>query len=72
MQELTRFQAQSRTGPGDVDQLRATCLDNGLLTSTSDGIMPLMPPLTISRDECVELVDRLGRSLRDLHKRKQG
>jgi 4-aminobutyrate aminotransferase-like enzyme len=34
--------------------------------------MPLMPPLTISRDECVELVDRLGRSLRDLHKRKQG
>ena len=56
----------------DVDQLRATCLDNGLLTSTSDGIMPLMPPLTISRDECVELVDRLGRSLRDLHKRKQG
>jgi adenosylmethionine-8-amino-7-oxononanoate aminotransferase len=56
----------------DVDRLRATCLDNGLLTSTSQGIMPLMPPLTITRDECVELVERLGRSLRYLYKRKQG
>jgi adenosylmethionine-8-amino-7-oxononanoate aminotransferase len=53
----------------DIDDLRRTCRDHGLLTSVAHNLLPLLPPLTISRDECVELVDRLGRSLDELRKR---
>lgn len=56
----------------EVDRLRRICQEHGLLTSTSDGIMPLFPPLTLSRDECAELVDLLGRSLQALAKRRDG
>ena len=47
-----------------VDKLRLACRDNGMLTSLADGILPLLPPLTLSRDECVDLANRLARSLR--------
>jgi adenosylmethionine-8-amino-7-oxononanoate aminotransferase len=50
----------------EVNRLRLACAEHGLLTCFSDGILPLLPPLTISRAECAELVDRLGQSLRDL------
>ena len=39
----------------DVYRLRLACRDSGLLTSYADGVMPLLPPLTISLDECAEL-----------------
>lgn len=49
----------------ETNDLRVACAGNGLLTCFSDGVLPLLPPLTISREECAELVDLLGRSLRD-------
>ena len=52
-----------------VDELRVHCRDNGLLTSLAHGSMPLMPPLTLSRDECAELVDVLSRSIKALSAR---
>jgi adenosylmethionine-8-amino-7-oxononanoate aminotransferase len=51
-----------------VDDLRLACRDHGLLTSYSPGILPLLPPLTITADECLELVDRLGIALRAYQK----
>ena len=56
----------------EVNQLRLTCRDHGLLTSYSDGILPLLPPLTISGDECAELVDRLAAALHEFEKRASG
>ncbi|MDG4773659.1 aminotransferase class III-fold pyridoxal phosphate-dependent enzyme [Solwaraspora sp. WMMD792] len=47
----------------DVYRLRLACRDNGLLTSYSDGVMPLLPPLTISTDECAELAVILGKTI---------
>lgn len=51
-------------GVGEVNRLRLVCRDHGLLTSYSDGALPLIPPLTITPEESGELVDRLGRALR--------
>lgn len=48
----------------DIDNLRLSCRDHGLLTSYSDGVMPLLPPLTITGDECHELARRLGAAVR--------
>jgi adenosylmethionine-8-amino-7-oxononanoate aminotransferase len=50
---------------GDIDGLRLTCAEHGLLLSYSPGILPLLPPLTISDDECAELVTQLRSGLRD-------
>ncbi|HLX48473.1 MAG TPA: aminotransferase class III-fold pyridoxal phosphate-dependent enzyme [Streptosporangiaceae bacterium] len=50
----------------ESNDLRLACAENGLLTCFSDGILPLLPPLTISHEECGELVDLLGRALRDV------
>jgi adenosylmethionine-8-amino-7-oxononanoate aminotransferase len=47
----------------EVNRFRLACRDHGLLTSFSRGVLPLLPPLTISRDDCVELVSRLGKTL---------
>ncbi|WDZ83218.1 aminotransferase class III-fold pyridoxal phosphate-dependent enzyme [Micromonospora cathayae] len=47
----------------EVNRFRLTCRDHGLLTSYAPGFLPLMPPLTLSRDECAELVDRLRAAL---------
>jgi adenosylmethionine-8-amino-7-oxononanoate aminotransferase len=49
----------------DVNRLRLTCRDHGLLTSFSIGVLPLMPTLNISRADCGELVRRLGKALRE-------
>jgi adenosylmethionine-8-amino-7-oxononanoate aminotransferase len=54
----------------EVHDLRLACAEHGLLTCYSDGILPLLPPLTISSGECAELVDLLGQSLRDLLARR--
>jgi adenosylmethionine-8-amino-7-oxononanoate aminotransferase len=54
----------------EVEDLRLACAEHGLLTCLSDGLLPLLPPLTISREECAELVDRLGQSLRALTARR--
>lgn len=51
-------------GVGDINRLRLTCRDHGLLTSYSLGALPLIPPLTITPAECDELVDRLNSALR--------
>jgi adenosylmethionine-8-amino-7-oxononanoate aminotransferase len=48
----------------EVNRLRLVCRDHGLLTSFSRGVLPLLPPLTISRSDCVELVSRLAKALR--------
>jgi adenosylmethionine-8-amino-7-oxononanoate aminotransferase len=48
----------------EVNRLRLVCRDHGLLTSFSRGVLPLLPPLTISRADCVELVSRLAKALR--------
>jgi adenosylmethionine-8-amino-7-oxononanoate aminotransferase len=47
----------------DVYRLRLACRDAGLLTSYADGVLPLLPPLTISADECAELVSILRRTV---------
>ncbi|MDG4765945.1 aminotransferase class III-fold pyridoxal phosphate-dependent enzyme [Solwaraspora sp. WMMD406] len=47
----------------DVYRLRLACRDNGLLVSYADGVMPLLPPLTISVDECAELATVLGKTI---------
>lgn len=49
---------------GEVNRLRRTCREHGLLTSFSRGVLPLLPPLTISRSDRVELVGRLAKALR--------
>lgn len=48
----------------EVNRFRLTCRDHGLLTSYGPGFLPLMPPLTLTRPECAELVDRLRAALR--------
>lgn len=48
----------------EVDRLRIGCRDRGLLTSYAHGTLPLLPPLTLGRDGCVELVERLAGALR--------
>ncbi|XTZ17187.1 aminotransferase class III-fold pyridoxal phosphate-dependent enzyme [Micromonospora echinospora] len=48
----------------EVNRFRLTCRDHGLLTSYAPGFLPLMPPLTLSRAECGELVDLLRAALR--------
>lgn len=53
---------------GETDRLRLACLDNGLLTSYAPGILPLLPPLTLTDDECGELAAKLGTALRDVAK----
>lgn len=55
----------------EVNRFRLACRDHGLLASFSRGVLPLMPPLTISRNDCVELVSRLGKTLRELRPRKR-
>nr|MDT0659382.1 aminotransferase class III-fold pyridoxal phosphate-dependent enzyme [Micromonospora sp. DSM 115978] len=47
----------------DVYRLRLACRDAGLLTSYADGVLPLLPPLTISVDECAELAAILHRTV---------
>jgi adenosylmethionine-8-amino-7-oxononanoate aminotransferase len=49
----------------EVNRLRLACRDNGLLTSFSRGVLPLLPPLTISRPDCAELAGRLAKTLRE-------
>jgi adenosylmethionine-8-amino-7-oxononanoate aminotransferase len=49
--------------PSDVNQLRLACRDHGLLTSFSIGVLPLMPPLNITRTDCGELARRLDKAL---------
>lgn len=49
---------------GEINRLRLTCRDHGLLTSYSLGALPLIPPLTIMPAECDELVERLNSALR--------
>jgi adenosylmethionine-8-amino-7-oxononanoate aminotransferase len=53
---------------GDTNRLRLACADNGLLTSYAPGILPLLPPLTLSAAECGELAAKLGTALRDVAK----
>ncbi|HEX4725592.1 MAG TPA: aminotransferase class III-fold pyridoxal phosphate-dependent enzyme [Pseudonocardiaceae bacterium] len=53
---------------GETDRLRLACADNGLLTSYAPGILPLLPPLTLTDDECGELAAKLGTALRDIAK----
>jgi adenosylmethionine-8-amino-7-oxononanoate aminotransferase len=53
---------------GEIDRLRVACRDHGLLTSYSDGILPLLPPLTITPTECADLVGRLRAALTDIQK----
>jgi adenosylmethionine-8-amino-7-oxononanoate aminotransferase len=48
---------------GEVNRLRLVCRDHGLLTSFSRGVLPLLPPLTISRSDCDLLADRLRDAL---------
>lgn len=55
----------------EVNRFRLACRDHGLLTSFSHGVLPLLPPLTISRDDCLELVSRLGATLRDFRPRQR-
>ncbi|HEY0637865.1 MAG TPA: aminotransferase class III-fold pyridoxal phosphate-dependent enzyme [Pseudonocardiaceae bacterium] len=57
---------------GDTNQLRLVCRDHGLLTSFTRGVLPLLPPLVITDDECAELVDRLGAALLEFRKRTEG
>jgi adenosylmethionine-8-amino-7-oxononanoate aminotransferase len=47
----------------DVNRLRLTCRDHGLMTSYSIGVLPLLPPLTITGDDCRELVIRLVKAV---------
>ena len=47
----------------EVNRLRLACRDNGLLTSFSRGVLPLMPALTFSQRDCGELADRLAKTL---------
>jgi adenosylmethionine-8-amino-7-oxononanoate aminotransferase len=51
-----------------VDKLRLACRDNGMLTSYAYGVLPLLPPLILSRDECADLAGRLARSFRAVRK----
>ncbi len=53
----------------EVNRLRLACRDNGLLTSFSRGVLPLMPALTFSPKDCVELADRLAKTLRGFEHR---
>lgn len=50
---------------GAINRLRLTCRDHGLLTSYSDGALPVIPPLTLTAAESEELVERLGSALRE-------
>ncbi|HEX5405534.1 MAG TPA: aminotransferase class III-fold pyridoxal phosphate-dependent enzyme [Pseudonocardiaceae bacterium] len=47
----------------EVNRLRLACRDHRLLTSFSLGVLPLLPPLTISRSDCGVLADRLREAL---------
>ncbi|GIJ27306.1 aspartate aminotransferase family protein [Micromonospora qiuiae] len=47
----------------DVSELRRVCREHGLLTSYSVGVMPLLPHLTISTDDCRELVERFVKAV---------
>ncbi|HEU5471031.1 MAG TPA: aminotransferase class III-fold pyridoxal phosphate-dependent enzyme [Actinophytocola sp.] len=49
----------------DVNRLRLACRDHGLLTSYAHGVLPLLPPLTISRADCEELARRLAKALHE-------
>jgi len=53
----------------DVNRFRLACRDHGLLTSFSSGVLPLMPPLNITRPDCEELVTRLSKALRKFEPR---
>lgn len=53
----------------EVNRLRLACRDQGLLTSFSRGVLPLMPPLTISRPDCAELAARLAKTIREFELR---
>jgi adenosylmethionine-8-amino-7-oxononanoate aminotransferase len=53
----------------DANRLRLACRDHGLLTSFSRGVLPLMPPLTISPDDRAELAGRLAKALREFEPR---
>lgn len=54
----------------DVNRLRLVCRDHGLLTSFSRGVLPLMPPLNITRADCAELVRRLDKAVREFEPRQ--
>ncbi|MEV7230337.1 MULTISPECIES: aspartate aminotransferase family protein [Polymorphospora] len=47
----------------EVNRFRLACRDQGLLTSYSLGVLPLLPQLTISEADCRELVDLLLKAL---------
>ncbi|GIJ79289.1 Adenosylmethionine-8-amino-7-oxononanoate aminotransferase [Micromonospora phaseoli] len=47
----------------DVSALRGVCREHGLLTSYSIGVLPLLPHLTISTDDCRELVERFAKAV---------
>jgi adenosylmethionine-8-amino-7-oxononanoate aminotransferase len=53
----------------EVNRLRLACREHGLLTSFSRGVLPLLPPLTISRPDCGVLADRLRDALRTVTER---
>jgi adenosylmethionine-8-amino-7-oxononanoate aminotransferase len=54
---------------GEVNRLRLACRDNGLLTSFSRGVMPLLPPLTISPADGHVLAERLAKTIRGFEPR---
>ncbi|MFI7026119.1 aspartate aminotransferase family protein [Micromonospora sp. NPDC049900] len=47
----------------DVHDLRGVCREHGLLTSYAGGVMPLLPHLTVSTDDCRELVERFAKAV---------
>ncbi|QOC93340.1 aminotransferase class III-fold pyridoxal phosphate-dependent enzyme [Micromonospora craniellae] len=47
----------------DVHDLRGVCREHGLLTSYASGVMPLLPHLTVSTDDCRELVERFAKAV---------
>lgn len=49
----------------EINQLRLVCASHGLLVSYAVGSLALLPPLVITRAECDELAERLGKALRD-------
>ncbi|WBB56666.1 aminotransferase class III-fold pyridoxal phosphate-dependent enzyme [Verrucosispora sp. WMMD573] len=47
----------------DVSALRGMCREYGLLTSYSIGVMPLLPHLTVTANDCRELVERFVKAV---------
>ena len=51
---------------GDAHDAAAKCVANGLLIITAKDLLRMLPPLTITKDELLEAVNILDKTLKEI------